>query len=66
MKKIDWFLLILEGILWYGFIYMLLLSIKNPIPIWQSALILLALAYGGMICCPWFRNTNAWKKMWKK
>ena len=66
MKSKDWFLAVVEAVIWYGFIYYLLYTIKNPADLWQSALILLGLAYLGTISCPWLRNTEAWKRMWKK
>jgi len=59
----NWFLAIVEAMLWYGFIYYLLYSIKNPVNLAQSALILLIIAYVATLACPWFRNTDAWKRM---
>ena len=63
MDTKDWFLIGVEIIAWYGFIYYTLYSIKNPVNLFTSAVILLALAYIGTISCPWFRRTEAYKKM---
>lgn len=66
MNTKDWFLTGVETLAWYGFIYYTLYSIKNPVNLFVSALVLLALAYIGTITCPWFRKTEAFKKMLKK
>jgi len=52
----DWVLAIVEAIIWYGFICYFLYSIKNPVNIYQSALILLITAYVASMCCPWIRR----------
>jgi len=66
MNSKDWFWAIVEAVIWYGFFYYLLYTIKSPVVLWQSALILLGLAYLGTITCPWVRNTEAWKKLQRK
>ncbi|MFH1643783.1 MAG: hypothetical protein ABIA74_01270 [bacterium] len=66
MKTVDWLFSILEAILWYGFIYLFIFTIKNPVNLWLNSFILLILLYVASISCPWFRNTDAWKKLWKK
>ena len=66
MKAQDWFWVVVEAIIWYGFFYYLLYAIQNSTTLWQSALVLLILVYLGIIACPWVRNTEAWKKMWGK
>ncbi|GBE19472.1 MAG TPA: hypothetical protein ENG87_03055 [Candidatus Pacearchaeota archaeon] len=63
MNTKDWLLAGVEVVAWYGFIYYLLYSIKNPVNLYVSALILLALVYIGTLSCPWFRRTEAFKKM---
>ncbi len=63
MKAKDWFWAIVEAVIWYVFFYYLLYAIKNPVDLWQSALVLLVLVYLGMIACPWVHNTLAWKRM---
>ncbi len=63
MKPKDWFLAIVEAALWYWFTYYLLYSIKNPVELWQSALVLLVTAYLAVLVCPWVRHTDAWRKM---
>ncbi len=66
MRLFDWILAFFEIIFWYGFIYVGLFCIKNPIVLWQSALVLTILACAAILCCPWLRYTDGWKKMWKK
>ena len=66
MNAKDWFLAGVEAVVWYVFIYYALYSIKNPVNLFVSALILLVLAYIGTISCPWFRRTEAFKKMLEK
>ena len=63
MKTKNWFLVIFEAIVWYGFVYYLLYSIKNSVNLYISSLVLLTLIYVGTISCPWFRNTKAFKKI---
>lgn len=60
-KNLIWW--IIEAIIWYVWLYYFLFSIKNPVDIAASALILLVLAYLGTLACPWFRNTEAWRKL---
>lgn len=72
MSTKDWILSIVEAVLWFGFIYFWLYVIKNPtgnLPgnsLALNALVLLILAYAAVLVCPWFRNTQAWKKLWNK
>ncbi len=66
MKLKDWLLSGVEAIVWYAFIYYALYSIKNPVDLRVSALILLVLAFLGTIACPWFRRTQAFKEMVKE
>ncbi|MFB6181579.1 MAG: hypothetical protein ABEJ24_01650 [Candidatus Magasanikbacteria bacterium] len=71
MSTKDWLLSIVEAVLWFGFIYFWLYVIKHPtsqLPgdsLVLSSLILLAIAYAAILSCPWFRNTQAWKKLWE-
>ncbi len=64
MKPKDRFLAVIEIILWYVFIYYLLYTIKNPVDLRWSALVLLVVSYLIMLVCPWVRHSSAWKKMW--
>lgn len=66
MKIKEWFLLIVEVASWFAFLYYFLYSIKNPVDLIQSALVLLALMYIALIACPWIRNSCGWKSMWQK
>lgn len=63
MKTFDIFTAIVEAALWYGFIYFGLYSIKNPVNLYESALILLAIAYLASFACPLLRNSGAWRRM---
>jgi hypothetical protein len=53
MKKDG--LMYVNAVIWFFFVYYLLYSIKNPVNLWTSSLVLLILAYAGTITCPWFR-----------
>ena len=66
MKKKDRMLMGIEAVVWYGFVYYALYSIKNPVNLFASALILLTLAYIGTVSCPWFRRTKAFKELLRK
>ncbi len=66
MSTKNWFLAIIETVLWYAFIYYFLYSLKNPVNLGQSAFILLVIGYLATLFCPWFQETDAWKRMWKK
>jgi len=55
MDKKEGLMYVVEAVIWFFFVYYLLYSIKNPVNLWVSALILLVLAYAGTITCPWFR-----------
>ncbi len=63
MKKSDILRGILEAGVWYVFIYYLLYVLKNPVELWQAALVLLVLAYVGVFVCPWVRYTDSWRRM---
>ncbi len=60
-KNIFW--AIIEAVIWYVFICYFLYTTQNPVDIYASGLILLVLAYAGMMACPWVRSTAAWRKM---
>ena len=66
MSLKNWGLAILEAVIWYVFVYYFLFVLKNETNLYLSTLILLALMYVGTLVCPWFRNTSAWKELWKK
>jgi len=66
MKTVNWFWSIVEIILWYGFFYYLLEAIKNSSNLYVSALILTIIATAATLACPWFRNTDAWRRMMRK
>ena len=54
---------IAEAVVWYAFIVYLLYALTNPVDIFVSGLILLALMYLGVWICPWVRHTAAWRQM---
>ncbi|MFA6227458.1 MAG: hypothetical protein WC631_03210 [Candidatus Paceibacterota bacterium] len=66
MSAKNWSWGIAEAVIWYIAVYYFLFVIKNEVNLYWSALILLVLSYAGMIACPWFRNTNAWKELRRK
>ncbi len=66
MKTKDWLLAGFEAIVWYVFIYYFIYTIKNPVNLYVSALVLIILAYLGAITCPWFRKTKAFKELVKR
>jgi len=63
MKTSLWFWGVVETVIWYGFIYFLLYVLKNPVDLWFSSAVLLALAYLGTMACPWVHNSDAWRRM---
>lgn len=63
MKKSVWIWGIIEAVIWYGFIYYLLYSLKNPVDLWFSSLVLLILVFAGTMACPWVHNSSAWRRM---
>lgn len=66
MKIKDWFLWLIEAVLWYGALYVTLYSVKNDVNLLKSALIILVLVYGASITCPLIRHSGAWKATWQK
>jgi hypothetical protein len=62
----DWILSFVEAALWYCMIYYSLFSIKNPVNLYHSALIILVLVYAATIACPFVRHMQAWKDLWKE
>lgn len=63
MKTENWLWAVVEAGLWYGVIYYSLYSLKNPVNLGLSALIIMGLSYLAVLVCPWFRQTDAWKRM---
>lgn len=66
MKIKDLSLAIVEAGLWLCFIYYLLYSIKNPVDLWESAVILLVTAYLAAWACPLVRNSGSWRRTFGK
>lgn len=62
----DWFFALIEAALWYVFLYYFLFSVKNEVNLYQSAFVLLAIAYLASISCPLVRHSGAWLRTWKK
>lgn len=55
---------LLEGVVWYAFIYCLLNTMRKPERnLWVVSAILLALFYLGFVLCPWVRHTPAWQQV---
>ncbi len=66
MRGKDAFWGVVEFIVWILFVYYLLYSIKNPVNLWLSAVVLVVLAYVAAIACPIFRATKAFKTVYKR
>jgi len=66
MKPKDWFLWVVEAILWYAALYLAFYTIKSDVNLFQNALIILILAYGASVACPLIRHSGAWKATWQK
>ncbi len=55
---------LLEGVVWYFFIFYLLDTIKKPgRNLWIASAILLALFYFGFVLCPWVRHSPGWQQL---
>ncbi|GEM_PF-1733161 len=63
MKPKDIFLGIIEACLWIFVMYYFLYSIKNPVDVFQSAVIIVAFSYLACVCCPMIRNSCGWRRM---
>jgi hypothetical protein len=65
MKAKDVVLSIVDLIIWYFFAYYAVYLIQNPTLAnpWWAALVLLVLGALGTSLCPWFQNTDAWRRM---
>jgi len=59
----NWIFAGIEAILWYAFIYGIFYTIKNDVNLYVASFIILVIAYAASISCPWFRNTDAWKRL---
>lgn len=66
MKPKDKFLAVVEAALWYVVTYYTLYSIKNDVNLYQSALIILVLAYLAAWACPLIRHSEPWKRTFGK
>lgn len=66
MKTKDALFAGVEAVLWFSFASYALYAIKNPVNIYISALVLVALAYTAALACPIFRHTSAFKEVFKK
>ncbi|KAA1258234.1 hypothetical protein LF1_07500 [Rubripirellula obstinata] len=55
---------LLEGVVWYFFIYYLIDTIRKPTRnLWVASGVLLALFCLGFVLCPWVRHTPAWESL---
>ncbi len=66
METKDWFFAGVEAVLWFSFASYALYAIKNPVNIYISALVLVALVYAAALACPLFRHTSAFKELFKR
>ena len=60
----DWLLSLCEGLSWFLFFYYLIYSIKYPVILWQSALILVFFVYIIGLFRPVIKFTDIWKTIW--
>jgi len=63
MKPMDIFLAFIEAGLWIFVTYYFLYSIKNPVDVFQSAVIIVAFSYLACWACPMIRNSCGWRRM---
>lgn len=63
MQQKDVVLSVVTLVVWYFFAYYLLYVLKNPVSLPLAALVLLVLGTLGMVTCPWFVHTPAWKEL---
>jgi hypothetical protein len=63
MKPMDIFLAFVEAGLWIFVTYYFLYSIKNPVDVFQSAVIIVAFTYLACWACPMIRNSCGWRRM---
>ena len=66
MTSKKWALAILEAILWYGALYALIGTIQGKYELWLGALIVLGLGYAAAFACPLLKESDEWKRLWKK
>ena len=66
MRTKDFLLAVVEAVLWYGFIVFALYSVKNPVNLYQSALILLVVGYLAAWACPLVRHSSGWRRTFNK
>lgn len=66
MSAKNFLLAVVEAILWYGFLSYALYSLKNPVNLYQSALVLLVLGYLAAWACPLVRNSSGWRRTFDK
>lgn len=63
MRIRDMILLLVDGVVWYGFVYYWLFSIKNPVALPAASLLLVILAAIGIGACPLVHKTQAWQQL---
>lgn len=58
MNKKEGFQYFLEAVIWYLFIYywLLVITTGTDMSLWIDSLILLVLAYVGILVCPWTKK----------
>ncbi|MFC1842508.1 hypothetical protein ACFLYU_02525 [Candidatus Dependentiae bacterium] len=66
MTKKEYGFGFLEAIFWFLFIYVLIYSIKKDVNLFVMSFVLLALMSAATMFCPLIRETDAWKKLFKK
>lgn len=60
MGLTDVIFTVIEAVVWLGFIWFGLFTLRYRTGLWWSSLVLLTLAYLGFLACPLIRETEAW------
>ncbi len=63
MRGIDWVWSGVDLGLWYLFIYYWLYTLENEVELARAAVVLLVLLVAAVVACPWFRRTEAWRRL---
>ena len=61
----EWSFGVAEAALWYAFVGFALDTLRTGRKLWWASLVLLALFYAAFLVCPWVRDTDAWRQLWR-
>ncbi len=56
---------IVDLIVWYIFTYYIIYALQNLLTLnpWWAAFVLVILGAIGTVLCPWFQNTDGWRRL---